>query len=342
LCGPVLRLVFSKWTAGLKNGYGEVLARLSGKELEEFFPTTEDVLQILGSGPRFAYAPYVIAQDDNLIGRKPIDPIHLVYTGFLHLPAAECTGEAFGGQAVVALDLFMKQCGDNRPVYIGWGSLKGADADWLSRFAARTLKNAGCKGIVLKGWAGLKEELIKGEKDEGELMEYSKKNILWMETAPHEVLFPMCSVIIHHGGIGTTQVALRSGQPSIITPVFYDQFESGDMVTARKVGYATKPLSQVKPEALADMIKTCLADKEIQKRAQELADVLNSRNGVVEFTELTVKFFREQIFTGDYMKAADAVQAKKREQRMPSQSKLFFVVPLAMAAVAATYLSALK
>ena len=45
----------------------------------------------------------------------------------------------------------------------------------------------------------------------------SCRNVLFMKTAPHEMLFPRCSVLVHHGGSGTTMAALRSGIPSVVT-----------------------------------------------------------------------------------------------------------------------------
>jgi sterol 3beta-glucosyltransferase len=324
-CGlnrPLWSLVFNAWVDGLKKGYGSLLEKLSGKPLAEFFPTSEDVMQIMGSGPKYAHAPYVIAQDDNLSGKQAVDPPHLVYTGSYYLPPELCKGEDFGGQKNSAQDAFLKACGEDRPVYIGWGSLKGAEADILSRFAARALKASGSKGIILGGWAGVKEDLIKGAEDEVELMEYSKKNILWMTTAAHEVLFPQCSVVIHHGGIGTTQVGLRSGRPNIITPIFYDQFDSADMVTSRQVGFATKQLLKIKPEEVAELIQKCKTDKELQKRAMDLAELINSRNGIKEFTNLAVKFMREEVNTGKYMAAVEQIAAEKKANAQKGSSSL--------------------
>ena len=47
-----------------------------------------------------------------------------------------------------------------------------------------------------------------------------------MAEASHQWLFPRCSCVVHHGGLGTTQAALRAGVPSVITPVFGDQFHN--------------------------------------------------------------------------------------------------------------------
>ncbi|MGB3555308.1 MAG: nucleotide disphospho-sugar-binding domain-containing protein [Jannaschia sp.] len=41
--------------------------------------------------------------------------------------------------------------------------------------------------------------------------------------APHAPLFPLAAAIVHHGGIGTTTEALRSGRPQLVVPVGGDQ-----------------------------------------------------------------------------------------------------------------------
>ena len=36
------------------------------------------------------------------------------------------------------------------------------------------------------------------------LYEYAKNHVLFLQSAPHDWLFPRCSVTVHHGGAGTT------------------------------------------------------------------------------------------------------------------------------------------
>ena len=42
--------------------------------------------------------------------------------------------------------------------------------------------------------------------------------ICFITRAPHSRLFPKCSVIVHHGGAGTTQSATLAGRPSLVAP----------------------------------------------------------------------------------------------------------------------------
>ena len=44
--------------------------------------------------------------------------------------------------------------------------------------------------------------------------------------APFRRLFPECSAVVHHGGIGTVAHALAAGIPQLILPIAYDQFDN--------------------------------------------------------------------------------------------------------------------
>ena len=80
------------------------------------------------------------------------------------------------------------------------------------------------RGIILGGYAGLSFELLCEATDDQDVILYAKKYILFVKAASHEWLLPLVKCIVHHGGAGTTQAALRSGVPSFITPVFLISF----------------------------------------------------------------------------------------------------------------------
>ena len=41
--------------------------------------------------------------------------------------------------------------------------------------------------------------------------------------APFQELFPYCTAVVHHGGIGTVAKALATGTPQLILPLAFDQ-----------------------------------------------------------------------------------------------------------------------
>lgn len=81
--------------------------------------------------------------------------------------------------------------------------------------------------LVLTGW---------GEQPSG--LPLDDPRLLCWKEAPHDWVFGQASLVVHHGGAGTTGRALASGIPSIIIPVlrFADQMQWGQMIHDLQVG----------------------------------------------------------------------------------------------------------
>lgn len=210
---------------------------------------------------------------------KSLDPVN--FTGFWvigqeeQMKQAEAGGRRdskFGGQALTALEQFL--AAGSEPVYMGWGSMTPGEPANIACLAVRSLKKAGLRGIILGGWAKLKADMVKGQPDEQQLEEYIRNSILFVDTAPHEWLFPQCSVLVHHGGAGTMGAGLRSGRPSVITPCIIDQFGNADLVHKAGCGIATKQFSRVTVDSLSVAILKCSEDVGIKKRCKEMRETL--------------------------------------------------------------------
>jgi rhamnosyltransferase subunit B len=50
------------------------------------------------------------------------------------------------------------------------------------------------------------------------LPEARRTDVLCLSTAPFSQVFPRAVVVVHHGGIGTTGIALRAGRPMLVVP----------------------------------------------------------------------------------------------------------------------------
>ena len=62
----------------------------------------------------------------------------------------------------------------------------------------------------------------------------------WCRTAdylPLSKLLPHCSGIVHHGGIGTTSAAMKTGCPQAVMPMAFDQFDNAQRATRLRVGF---------------------------------------------------------------------------------------------------------
>ncbi|CAL2263606.1 unnamed protein product [Prunus armeniaca] len=114
---------------------------------------------------------------------------------------------------------------------------------------ALTREITGQRGVINRGWGGL-----------GNLAEPSDYVYL-VDNWPHDWLFQRCSVVVHHGGVGTTAAGLKAACPSTIVPFFGDQPFWGEMVHARGVGPAPVPADEFSLEKLVDAIRFMLDPK---------------------------------------------------------------------------------
>ncbi|MDF1679603.1 glycosyltransferase [Ponticaulis sp.] len=108
---------------------------------------------------------------------------------------------------------------------------------------------------------------------------------------PHDRIFPKCAAILHHGGAGTLDTALRAGVPQIIMPRHLDQFWHADALW--RGGVAPKPLKR--GQVTHADIETALAfalSEEARAFAKQVADPLLSRNGAKEVAEFTLSRIR--------------------------------------------------
>jgi rhamnosyltransferase subunit B len=65
-------------------------------------------------------------------------------------------------------------------------------------------------------------------------------SVIWQPYVPLSALLPQAAALVHHGGIGTTAEALRSGTPQLIAPFGWDQFDNGARTEALGAGIVVR------------------------------------------------------------------------------------------------------
>jgi sterol 3beta-glucosyltransferase len=153
------------------------------------------------------------------------------------------------------------------PIYVGFGSLGDpAKAAQTTDLVIEALKRSGQRGVLATGWSGMA------------MLDTIPENIFMLESVPHAWLFPRMSVVVHHGGAGTTAAGLRSGVPSIVIPHANDQFAWGQRVYELGVGAKPIPRKKLTAEKLAASI-TYVSTKAVKYAAKELGEKIQSENG---------------------------------------------------------------
>ena len=88
---------------------------------------------------------------------------------------------------------------------------------------------------------------------------------------PHDWLFPRTSLVIHHGGSGTTHSAARAGVPSVVLPFAADQFFWAEQLRQRGIVPATGSVQRVTPATLSRAIAAAQT-AEMRERASAVGE----------------------------------------------------------------------
>lgn len=149
--------------------------------------------------------------------------------------------------------------GDERPlVYVSFGSVAG------------TLPFAGqLYGAALEAAAGLPARTLLTVGNETDLapLAGAPPHVRVERWVPQAGVFAEASVVVCHGGSGTTLGALAAGLPQVVVPLFADQPENARRVAAVGAGVVAEPV----PEALRDAVVEVLGDPAYARRAGEIA-----------------------------------------------------------------------
>jgi len=103
------------------------------------------------------------------------------------------------------------------------------------------------------------------------------RDVLVIDRAPHQLLFPRASAIVIHGGIGTTGQALRGGRPVLVVPHGHDQFDNAYRITKLGVARTLHP-KRYRAQRVARELARLLSD-DYRARAESVATIVRTEGG---------------------------------------------------------------
>eukprot|EP01133_Synstelium_polycarpum_P002547 gene2547-2918_t len=163
---------------------------------------------------------------------------------------------------------FIEDCKDNLPVIFGLGSMPINDPETFYPMVVRVCKRLNRKTIILTGWTE-----FSGANDSAD------RDVIYLDQIDHGYLFQKSSCIVHHGGVGSTGAALRSGTPMVVIWFGFDQPYWGKRIEELNVGKSLKLLN-LQEEDLYKALKLVLSNPSFKAKSIELARDMNKINGV--------------------------------------------------------------
>jgi UDP:flavonoid glycosyltransferase YjiC (YdhE family) len=155
----------------------------------------------------------------------------------------------------------------------------GSSAVWVARdFFAHSIeaaKRLGQRAILLVG-------------DERNRPAALPEGIIAADYAPYQSLLPRASVVVHHGGVGTTSQALLAGTPALIVPFAFDQSDNAEharrLGTSRTVYRKSYQAARVERE-----LRELLERPEYRRNALAVSQKLKQENGPARAADLIEK-----------------------------------------------------
>lgn len=211
----------------------------------------------MGRAKSFALEPAdlaLVTVSPGLFQPKRLWSDRFVFTGYLRWQSPE------DSRLVARLDSF---CAGGRVPVLTFGSVTFDEA---RKVMTRFMKNwpEGKKIIIQSGWAGL-------------TIERPHHGMMRVERVSHDQLFKYASMVIHHGGAGTTASVLHAGVPQIIIPHIGDQWFFASEVKRLGVGLEVKRKRW--PEELPRAVRLIEENKKMQARASQIAAHLAEEDG---------------------------------------------------------------
>jgi len=190
-------------------------------------------------------------------------------TGAWQMPAA--LRESLGEGLPPALESWLED--GSPPVFLGFGSMPVLDPEPLLADVIAVTKMLGLRAIISENCVS--EAAARRLPD----------HLHVVGAVDHDLLFPRCRAVVHHGGLGSTIASLRAGRPTMVCSVFVDQPWWGERVRRLGVG-AHVPFRKLDRDSLARGLRTLL-DAPVEERAQALgAAMALEGDGLPEAAEL--------------------------------------------------------
>ncbi len=194
----------------------------------------------------------------HLLDKQPDWPTQTLVTGFPWYDTDASTG------LPPALAQFLDD--GPPPIVFTLGTAVAADAGTFYESSARAARLLGYRAVLI----------LKDPRNRPPLL---PDGVAAIEYAPFAQLFPRAAAIVHHGGIGTTGLAMRSGRPMLVMPCAWDQPDNAERV-ARKGISRTISRYRYTPARAAAELRRLLNDPAYGRRAAEVGEQMRQEDGV--------------------------------------------------------------
>jgi UDP:flavonoid glycosyltransferase YjiC (YdhE family) len=175
------------------------------------------------------------------------------------------------------LEAFLRQ--GPKPIYIGFGSMRHANSEDLTRILLDAVRDAGVRVILAQNASKIGNGL-RGSENVFAMRDYP---------IPHHVLFPRLKAAVHHGSWIATHFAAQAGIPQLVLPQSSDQYLWANVVWKNGLGPRGVDMNRMKANKLSAAIEQLTQSQEYESNAQALAERVRGVDGAKNAVRLFEK-----------------------------------------------------
>ncbi len=169
---------------------------------------------------------------------------------------------------------------DSKPIAISFGSTSTSNPERIAAILREALALSGQRAVIVGADNHLSD--LPG-------------TVFQLDSAPYSWVFPRMSVVIHHGGAGTTGAGLMAGVPNVVIPFTSDQPFWGHRVHSLGAGPKPIPAKKLTAQTLAKSIVTAVSDQDMRARAKAIGARIRAEDGVSRTIDIVQKNVEEGI-----------------------------------------------
>jgi sterol 3beta-glucosyltransferase len=107
---------------------------------------------------------------------------------------------------------------------------------------------------------------------------FNSELIYFVSQIPYDWVFPKMYAVIHHGGSGTTHLALKYGCATLIIPHFIDQFIWDEIISELGLGPKGIKISRITNKNLEPKVLELLNNKSFKDRSERIGNQLGKED----------------------------------------------------------------
>ncbi len=146
---------------------------------------------------------------------------------------------------------------------ITFGSMSNPEPEKKTAIILKLLREQGIPAIINTAGGGLAEP-----------PDYDRELVYFVKGIPYDWIFPKTYGVIHHGGSGTTHMALKYGCASMIIPHIIDQYLWNTVGYKKGVGPKGPAITALKEATLAPELTDLWQNPAYKKAAGEIASTM--------------------------------------------------------------------